>query len=572
MITPRDYQGDARDALWAYFEEFSGNPLVLMPTGTGKSIVIGDFCRSALFAWPHTRIMAITHVETLIKQNYEKLLALWPAAPAGIYSAGLNRRDTIQQIIFAGIQSVYDKPGLFPWVDLLIIDEAHLVSPKDETMYQTFIDALKAVNPQLKVIGLTATAWRLGLGSLVGNGIFTDVAIDMTTPAAWNYFVDQGYLAPLHSKKTVLRLDDTNIKVVGGEYSDASQQREIDKEDLTRQAVEELIYWGNAENRNCWMLFATGVKHCEHVAEMLDSYGIPAVAIHSKAKNAADRLAAFKAGEYRAAVSMNKLTTGVDVEQIDLMGVLRFTKSSALWVQMLGRGTRPAYAPGYDLRTAEGRHAAIAAGPKPSGCRVCDFAHNTERLGPINNPVVSSPKGAKKKSSQGAPVRVCPACAEYVHASHRSCPECGYEFGMVIRIEGTSSDAEVMTREPQPEPRVILVDIDRVTYHYHQRRASTKPPTLRVSYYTTGEVPQKHEEWIAFEHEGTARTRAENWWRERLPLEWPSSTPAPQTIQQALEWTSYLQIPKRLKVWVNPPNGRPRIQGYEYATGRTTVA
>lgn len=563
MITPRDYQIDAREALWGYFEERSGNPLVLMPTGTGKSIVIGDFMRSVLFAYPQTRIMAVTHVETLIRQNYERLLDLWPSAPAGIYSAGLGRRDTIQQIIFAGIQSVYDKLGLFPWIDLLIIDEAHLVSPKDETMYQAFIEGLRARNPKLKVIGFTATAWRLGLGELTGNGIFTDVAIDMTTPASWNWFVDNGYLAPLLSKRTQFRFDESNLKVRAGEYTDASQQKELDKEDLTRQALEEMIWWGNSENRNCWMLFATGVNHCEHVADMLNDYGVPAVAIHSKAKDSAERLEAFKAGEYRAAVSMNKLTTGVDVAQIDLMGVLRFTKSSALWVQMLGRGTRPAYAPGYDLSSPEGRLAAIAAGPKPKGCRVLDFAHNTERLGPINNPVVSAPKGKKKSVSQGAPVRVCPSCAEYVHASHRACPACGHEFGMVLRIHGEASEAEVMTREAQPEPVVADQVIERVTYHYHRRRNSDKPPTLRVSYYVNGGM-HKHEEWIAFEGHGAARARAERWWKERLPPHWAHSTAAPATVEQALEWTSHLRIPQRLKVWVNPPNGRPRIQSYEY--------
>ena len=563
MIVPRDYQRDAREALWEYFANHSGNPLVLMPTGTGKSIVIGDFVRSALYAYPHTRVAAVTHVETLIQQNYEKLLALWPSAPAGIYSAGLDRRDTHCQVTFAGIQSIYKNPNLFPPLDLVIVDEAHLISPKDETMYQAWLDEQKRRNPQLKVIGLTATDWRLGFGRITGNGIFTDVAIDMTTPAAWNWFVDQGYLSPLYSKKTVLRLDDSNIAVQGGEYVMASQQREVDKDDLTRQAIEELLYWGNAENRNCWMIFATGVHHCEHVAEMLDSYGVPAVAIHSKSKDPDKKLAAFKAGEYRAAVSMNKLTTGVDVPQIDLMGILRFTKSSALWVQILGRGTRCDYAPGFDLGMLEGRLAAIGAGRKPRGTRVCDFAHNTERLGPINNPVISAPKG-KKKSGQGAPVRVCPACAEYVHASHRSCPECGYEFGMIIRIDGKSSEAEVMTRV-QEEPKVIAVDIGHVTYHYHKRKDKT--PTLRVSYYHPGGL-QKFEEWIAFEHEGTARSRAEAWWRERIPGTWPSSTPAPQSVAQALEWTSHLQIPKRLKVWINPPGGRPRIQGYEYESGR----
>jgi len=557
MIRLRDYQLDARQALWDYFGEHSGNPLVLMPTGTGKSIVIGDFVRSALQAWPQTRILAITHVETLIQQNYAKLLELWPSAPAGVHSAGLNRRDTMHQIIFAGIQSIYDKPALFFWVDLIIIDEAHLVSPRDETMYQAFIDKMRAVNPKLKIIGLTATDWRLGLGKLTANGIFTDVAIDMTTPAAWNYFVDQGYLAPLYSKRTQLRLSDEGLRVSGGEYVLSQMQHALDQQDLTKQAVEEMLYWG--QGRNCWLVFATGVSHCEHVAEMLNDHGVEAIAIHSKCKDAQQRLNDFKAGKYRAAVSMNKLTTGVDAPQVDLIGVLRFTRSSSLWVQMLGRGTRPAYAPGYALDSAEQRLAAIAAGAKAQGCLVLDFAHNTERLGPINNPVISAPKGKRKRNeSQGAPVRVCPQCAEYVHASRSICPACGYEFGIVLHIDGRASDLEVMTRDAQPEPVVELVSIDRVTYHYRKRRNSDKPPSLRVSYYTPGDVPQRFEEWICFEHSGNARRRAEDWWRDRCPEGWP----APDSIADAIKLTEHLRIPRQLKVWTNAP--RPRVMGYVY--------
>ena len=565
MIIPRSYQNDAREAVWDYFYGRSGNPLVLMPTGTGKGVCIADFIRSALFAFPRTRIAVVTHVETLIEQNYNKMLELWPQAPAGIYSAGLDRRDVWCQITFAGIQSICDKPDLLLPVDIIIIDEAHLVSPKDETRYQKWIDGQRARNPQVKVIGYTATDWRLGLGKLTGNGIFTDIAIDMTTPAAWNWFVDQGYLAPLHSKKTILRLDDAGISTVGGEYSMSGQQKVVDKEELTRQAVEELIWWGEQERRKCWMVFATGVDHCEHVADMLEGYGISAVAIHSKSKKPQDKLEAFRHGEFQAAVSMNKLTTGVDIPQIDLMGVLRFTKSSSLWVQLLGRGTRPAYAPGFDLSVFEERHAAIAAGPKPNGCRVCDFAHNTERLGPVNNPVVSAPKGAKRKNSQGAPVRVCPTCADYVHASHRACPGCGHEFGVIVRIDGVSSDAEVMTREAQEAPIVEAIPVSQVTYHYSKRRNSDKPPTLKVSYYTVGEIPQRYEEWICFEHMGNARNRAIDWWMQRVPEQYKDSMPVPMSVAEAQEKSAWLKIPKAIHVWTN--TAKPKITGYLYDDG-----
>lgn len=568
-MKPREYQTDARDALWAYFANGGkGNPLVLMPTGTGKSVVIGDFVRSVLSTYPSQRVLCLTHVETLIRQNHEKLLRMWPTAPAGIYSAGVGRRDTMQQILFCGIQSVWNKADAFVPPDLVIIDEAHLVGTKGEAMYLRFLEDLRKRNPLVKVIGLTATAWRLNTGRLVEAGIFTDVAIDMTTPEAWMWFVDNGYLSPLYSKKTHLRLDDSNIAVQGGEYAMAQQQRELDKESITRQAVEELVHWGNAENRNCWMVFATGVDHCEHIADMLGQYNVDAVAIHSKHNDAAKRITDFAAGKYRAAVSMNKLTTGVDVAGIDLMGVLRFTKSSSLWVQMLGRGTRPVYADGYELTTAEGRLAAIAAGSKPQGCRVCDFAHNTERLGPVNDPVVTERKG-KKKDGGVAPVRICPNCAEYVHTSKTQCPACAYEFGQVLRIEGKSSDAEVMRRkrqqeeQAQPDPVVKVVGIERVTYQVHTRRMNDKPPSMRVSYYANGGL-QKFEEYICFEHDGWARKRAQEWWKERIPPDWSNPTAAPATCEQALEFVGHLRVPTSMHVWLNPPGGRPRIQSFNY--------
>lgn len=260
-MKPRDYQDAAVAALWRYFGEHKGNPLVLMPTGTGKSVVIGEFVRSVLAAYPSQRVLCVTHIETLIRQNHEKLLRVWPGAPAGIYSAGVGRRDTFHPIIFCGIQSVYDKADAFAPPDLLIVDEAHLVPAKGEAMYQRFIGDLRKRNPMLKVIGLTATGWRLGAGRLTDAGIFSDVAIDMTTPEAWVWFVENGYLSPLYSKRTNLRLDDSGIAISGGEYVLSQMQDALDKTDLTEAALDELVYWGSAEGRKCWAIFGTGIEH-----------------------------------------------------------------------------------------------------------------------------------------------------------------------------------------------------------------------------------------------------------------------------------------------------------------------
>lgn len=555
MIQLRDYQEHAIDALWEYFHSGKkGNPLVLMPTGTGKSLGIAGFVCRSLREYPQTRVLKLTHVETLIEQNAEKLLALWPQAPLGIHSAALGRRDVHHQIIYGGIQSLYRQGDTFPVPHLIVVDEAHLIGPNDETMYQTFFAALRRRNPALRIVGFTATDWRMGSGRLTEGNVFTDVAIDMTTPEAWNWFVDNGYLAPLYSKRTDLRVSEEGIRRTLGEFDLSAQQKVWTREEVTEQAITEMH--AKAADRHCWLVFATGVSHCDQVAEMLNSIGIRACSIHSKTKNADKLLAEYKAGEYRAAVSMNKLTTGVDVPQIDCIGALRFTDSSGLWVQLLGRGTRPLYAKGYDLSVREERLAAMQASAKPHGCLVLDFAHNTERLGPINNPVIKEPrKKGQRAGAQVCPVRVCPQCAEYVHASKRFCP-CGYEFALAVRIDGVASNAEVMTRgEETASPVVERIAVHTVTYRVFRRRNSDRPPALRVTYYAEG-LLRRFEEYICFEHEGAMQTRARNWWRERTSL------PIPGTCAEAEANAPMLATPHHIKVWINIP--KPKVMSHEF--------
>jgi DNA repair protein RadD len=158
MIQDRWYQEEAVASLWDYFRNGGrGNPIVALPTGTGKSVIIARFLQSVFNAFPHQKVIVLTHVKELIKQNYEKLLTVWSFAPAGVYSAGLNSRQHNKAIIFAGIQSVWKKAELFGHVDLVLIDEVHLVPLEKMAMYQSFIQALMLRNPNLKLIGLTAT-------------------------------------------------------------------------------------------------------------------------------------------------------------------------------------------------------------------------------------------------------------------------------------------------------------------------------------------------------------------------------------------------------------------------------
>lgn len=545
----RDYQEAAVSSVFEYFGDGGvGNPIVAMPTGTGKSVVIGDFIRQALMAYPTTRIMKLTHVKELIEQNFEKLKAVWPGAPAGIYSAGLKRKEVGFPIIFGGVGTVAKAtPDIFGRIDLLLIDECHLLSPKDTTMYQVIIKVLKETNPNLKVIGFTATPWRLGHGMLTEEGgLFTDICFDLTKLEAFNWLLDQGYLSPLIPKKTVMELDLSGVHIHGGEYKQDELQAAVDKDEVTYAALHEMLSHG--QNRDHWLVFASGIEHAVHVAAMLDSLGINATYVHSKmgSKERDANINGFKQGKYRAMVNNGILTTGFDFPEIDLIGMLRPTQSTALWVQMLGRGTRPVYAPGYNLSTREGRLAAIQAGSKQN-CLVLDFAGNTRRLGPINDPVLPRRKGSKGGT---APVRICEACGTYNHASVRFCIHCGQEFPREVKIHHQAGTDDLIASNPV---KTEIFKVDRVVYHEHRKVG--RPPSIKVSYFCGLRV---FHEYVCLEHEGYAGKKARDWWRERALEMLPPST----TLEAMLQLND-LQEPTHIRVWLKSDYNE--IMGYDYS-------
>lgn len=545
----RDYQNYAVDSIFNYFADGNtGNPIVAMPTGTGKSLVIGSFIQRALTQYPGTKIVKLTHVKELIEQNMDKLKTLWPLAPAGLYSAGLKRKEAFFPIVFGGVASVAKaNMAHFGKVDLVLIDECHLLSPKEGSMYQKIIAEFKKTNPKLKVVGFTATDYRLGQGKLTGeNSFFTDVCVDMTKRDSFNWFISQGYLVPLIPKKPTLEIDLSNVSVRGGEYKENELQEAFDKQEITLYAIKEMIQFSNG--RKCWLIFASGIEHAVHVAEMLDYLGVPATVVHSKMpeKERDANIADFKAGKYMAMVNNGVLTTGFDHPAIDMIGMLRATLSTGLWVQMLGRGTRPLFEAGFDLQTLEGRQASIAASQKQN-CLVMDFAGNTKRLGPINDPVLPKAKG---KGSGVAPVKVCPACMLYNHASVRNCVYCQFEFPHYIKIgEHAGTDDLIATDNNQPITEIF--EVDRVTYQRHEKEG--KPDSLKVIYYCG---LRSFKEYICFEHEGFASRKAKQWWRDAT-LE----NNTPETITDVLLNLNLLRQPQRIKVWLKQ---HPEIMNYEY--------
>jgi len=521
----RYYQEEAVDSIYQYFATQAGNPIVAMPTGTGKSVIIAEFCRRVLENYPGQKILVATHVKELIEQNHKKLVDHWPTAPAGIYSASVGRRD-IAPVTFVGIQTVAKRAADFGKIDLLLIDECHLVGDGQNTQYLKFIGDLREVNPYLKVIGLTATPYRLGMGMITEGGIFNDVCYDLTERQTFNRLIAEGFISPLICRKTVTELDVSAVGKVGGEYIQKELQEAVDKTPVTAAALQEACSLGH--DRKHWLVFSAGLTHAAHIAEMLTLMGVPAAVVSGDMQKA-DRektIKEFRNGTYRAVVNNNVLTTGFDFPDIDMIVMLRPTSSPGLWVQMLGRGTRPCLG--------------------KENCLVLDFAGNTRRLGPINDPVIPRKKG--KGGGGIAPVRICPACSCYNHASVRICDACGYEFPTIIKIEATSSLQQVIADDL---PQIVNFDVTGVNYYEHVKVG--KPTSLRVAYMCG---LRRFEQWVCFEHPGYAAHRAKLWWDER------AYKPSPLTVTEALSRKDELKTPTQIRVWINTKH--PEVMGYVF--------
>lgn len=533
MYIPRPHQNDAVDSIFAYYENGGiGNPLVAMPTATGKSLVIAEFCKRTLQMWPKQRIMMLTHVKELIEQNAEKIKQQWPTVPLGIFSAGLARRDVHFPLIYGGVGSVVNCIPKFGHRDLLLVDEAHLISPKDDTNYKKVIKGLREINPNLKIIGFTATKYRTGQGLLTEGELFTDVCFDLTGFKEFNKLIADGYLVAPVPKRTKTEFDISHVHMVAGDFNQDELQSAVDIESLTYAACKEAVEEGF--DRHCWLAFASGIEHAEHIATTLQSMGIDALAIHSKmpAAEATRRINAYRAGKVRCLVNYGKLTTGFDYPPIDFIIMLRFTASTVLWVQMLGRGTRPSPA------------------TLKENCLVLDFARNTLRLGPINDPVI--PKRRVKGEIPGvAPVRICESCGVYNHARAVVCCACGAEFPKVEKLVPTAGTEELIRQET--EPVTVHFDVQRVIYNRYQKNKE-RPPMIKVSYWCG---LQMFSEFVCLEHPGFAQKKARDWWRERMGV-----MVAPPTTDDALKYVASLRQPKRIRVWTNKKY--PEVLGYEY--------
>ena len=496
----RPYQQAAIDAVYEHLRTRDDNPCAVIPTAGGKTPIMATICRDAVVQW-NGRVLILAHVKELLEQTADKLRAVCPEVNFGIYSAGLKRRDTNNPIIIAGIQSVYRRACELDAFDLVMVDEAHLIPLDGDGMYRQFLADAKVVNPNLRVIGFTATPFRLKNGSIcTPDGFLNHICYEVGV----RELIRDGYLCPLVTKAGRSKADTNELHVRGGEFIADEVESLMDQESLVQAACAEIAQY--TTDRNACLIFASGVQHGMHIVDTLHRHHNISCGFVSGDTPSAQRdetLQRFKSGQLKYLCNVNVLTTGFDAPHIDCVALVRPTMSPGLYYQMVGRGFR--------------------LHPSKENCLVLDFGNNILRHGPVDQIKIT-----QRESGAGtAPAKECPECQAVIAAGFSTCPQCGYVFPPPDRQKHDAKASEEGILSGQVT--MTMYEVKDISYSVHVKRGADEdaPRTLRVDYLVGWNLYKS--EWICLEHSGYARGKAVAWWKRR------SSDPVPDSIERAVE-------------------------------------
>ncbi|EKO3428108.1 DEAD/DEAH box helicase [Vibrio fluvialis] len=386
MYTLRPYQADSVKAVIHYFRQHSTPAVIVLPTGAGKSLVIAELARLA-----KGRVLVLAHVKELVEQNHAKYEGY--GLKGAIFSAGLGRKETDQQVVFASVQSVVRNLDAFKnQFSLLVIDECHRVPDDKSSSYQKVITHLLELNPGMKVLGLTATPYRLGMGwiyqyhtrGLVRSEeprFFRDCIFELPI----RYLLDEGFLTPARLiDAPVLSYDFSQLKPANtGRYKESEMDLVIEQSKrATPQIVQQIIQL--AADKQGVMVFAATVRHAQEILGLLPQGESDIVIGDTPSPERDAIIQRFKQRDLKFLVNVSVLTTGFDAPHVDLIAILRPTESVSLYQQIVGRGLR--------------------LSPGKTECLVLDYAGNTYDL---YQPEVGDPKPDSDSEIITIP---CPAC------------------------------------------------------------------------------------------------------------------------------------------------------------------
>lgn len=542
MFQPRFYQTEAINSVYPL--KPGDRKLVVIPTGGGKSYVGGRLASDNTVIMG--RVLVLVHVQELVVQNSAAVLKADALADLGIVCAGIDPNELSPELLeflgrldaevtVASIQSVYKKLHHWDDVGLILVDEAHRITPVGGKLYRAVMDRF----PQVPVIGLTATPFRMGTGMLHKGefALFHEISYEITLEE----LVELGYLVPFAKLGSNEAYSDEGLKKVAGEFS----QKDLDKltEDgaKTRRIVKQFVQ--RARMRKHWLLFAINVRHAKMIKGFLEEEGIPCGVLYDGMEKEGlkreDEIDMFKLGVYRAMVNVNVLTTGFDFPELDCIGLIRPLASIVLYIQCLGRGTRTA--------------------PGKVDCLILDYGGNVSRHGDFSKPDV-------KEAKKGKPSKECgnANCGEMNTQAARNCVVCGFKFTEMFKPcpkcewENDRSAQEcgfcgyhwpVNEDKLDEEGKTIVgneavwLPLSQWYFKVHepwQRDGEEKrPDTVLLTYKAIDGGTVK--EYI-FPESWAARPKFERFWREHK-----GAMPIPKTSKEAVERKRELRLPKRIK-------------------------
>jgi DNA repair protein RadD len=387
MYKLRSYQQEAVDKTIRYFQRSRHPAVIVLPTGAGKSLVIAELARLA-----RGRVLVLAHVKELVEQNYQKYTSY--GTTAGIYSAGLGKKDSSQKAIFGSIQSVARaNEDFFQNISLVVIDECHRVAEDQDTQYQEVIQKLKHHNPQLCILGLTATPYRLGLGWIYEYShsgelksenprFFKSCIFELPL----SYMIKNNYLTPPVKVDIPVTCYDFSELTESGRYYTMSEVEELIKHQkrLTPLIVKNIIDITQRFGRQGVIIFSATVKHAQEILLYLPPHEAQLLVGETESSVRDQIIQDFKEKKFKYLVNVSVLTTGFDAPHVDVVAILRPTESNGLYQQIIGRGLR--------------------LDPGKSDCFILDY---TGMGHDIYTPQISD----KRPSRESVPVQVpCPLC------------------------------------------------------------------------------------------------------------------------------------------------------------------
>lgn len=521
LLILRPYQQSAFDTIWNALQ-YDLSVLLEAACSAGKTLIFSKIIQKLLAENPDFRALILTDREILVNQTREKLSIVAPELllETGICCASVNDiKELEKRVTIASRQSLLGQLNDFPSVNLIVIDECHLVAvpqigqvePADQ--FGTIIETLRNYNPNTRLLGVTATPYRLGDGYIYGgknkpgsNPLFQQLHHKITTKE----LLKLEWLSPLIGKTVLdssMTVDLAGVSLVAGEYNLGKLSDMMINTRHIQSAVDTWLEY--AKDRNKTIAYCVTINHAEKLKDACISAGIPALTVHSQLSDIEEDTARKELADPGSAVkifcSVAQLTMGLDVPSVDCILMARATKSAALYKQILGRGQR--------------------LFPGKENCLVLDLVGNNNEFGTDLDKLRINYQAAVKDEN-GRPLnKLCPNCDTELHPAVRVCPECDYSFAEEFKHADKPEMTDVEYGEQKPKTLSVIDMIPEL--HISKSNGRT---LLRVRLelelsslqYKTADI------WLCFPgdgYEGYAVSQGRKWWKKLTngDTEWPEN-------------------------------------------------